>query len=154
MKVSYITYQIPFSETDAMGIVHHSNHARYLERARIEHMRLLGADYRKVMELEMHFPLTEMQIQFKRPLKFDQTIKVETKIIGLTRTRLNFGYRILLGTKWEEPYLSSSPTIDDVCVFGQTYHCCVNNAGRPVPINEEVFNILRKNFEENSIDNN
>ena len=63
-----IRYRIPFSETDAMGIVHHSNYARYFERGRIELLRELDLPYARLMEGGCHFPVLEMHTIFRKPM--------------------------------------------------------------------------------------
>ena len=48
--MSYIyTRKANYYETDMMGIVHHSNHIRYFEEARIAFMHSIGCD---VMQME------------------------------------------------------------------------------------------------------
>ncbi len=137
-------YRIPFSETDAMKIVHHSNHARYLERGRVEFLRLVGLDYANLMARGMHFPLTEFKIEFKRPLVFDEIILVETEISYLSRVRLNFGYRIFSVNEMKphsihiDPFLDGKPS-----VVGETFHCCVNDNGRPVETAQDIYERLK-----------
>src|ERR1700733_3764095 len=98
-------YRVPFSEIDAMNIVHHSNHARYLERGRIEFLRLVDLDYVGIMKRGMHYPLTEMQLEFKKPLYFDNVLLVETSVSLLTRVRLNFAYKIYTVPELQLPTL-------------------------------------------------
>ena len=62
-------YRIPFSETDAMSIVHHSNHAKYLERGRIEFLRLAGLDYASMIKRGMQYPVLELRTTFQNPLE-------------------------------------------------------------------------------------
>ncbi len=125
-------YRIPFSETDAMKIVHHTNHARYLERGRIEFLRLVGLDYVEIMKRGLHFPVTEMNIEFKKPLVFDEIIMIETRISKLTRVRLNFGYKVYSVAELAPATLSNIPFEGKPSFLGETFHCCVNNEGRPV----------------------
>lgn len=37
--------RVRFSETDAMGIVHHSRYLPYLEETRVEYLRSIGQSY-------------------------------------------------------------------------------------------------------------
>jgi len=126
-------YRIPFSETDAMKIVHHSNHARYLERGRVEFLRLSGLDYASIMKRGLHYPLLEIRTRFKKPLVFDEIILIETAILEVSRARLDFQYKIysvpalLAPTITTEAYSGVKPS-----VLGETFHCCVNEMGRPV----------------------
>jgi acyl-CoA thioester hydrolase len=132
-------YQIPFSETDAMGIVHHSNHARYLERGRIEFLRLAGLGYTEVMKRGQHYPVLELKVAFKKPLVFDQIILVETTISEMQKVRLNFSYRIFPASELAPSSLSQEPFPGNPSVVGETFHCCVNNEGRPVEADPQFY---------------
>lgn len=135
-------YRVPFSETDAMGIVHHSNHARYLERGRVEFLRQIGMPYSEVVKAGFHFPLTEMKVEFKRPLVFDEVILIETEIGKLSRTRLNFTYRIFQVSELALPSLSHEDFPERAKVLGETFHCCTNMQNRPVEMGPELFATL------------
>ena len=144
-SICQLSYRIPFSETDAMGIVHHSNHARYFERGRVEFLRLVDLGYSEIVRRGFHFPLTEMQIQYKRPLNFDDVIVVESTISELTRVRMNFRYKIYrvddqdFLSRMIETGLEGNPL-----VTAQTFHCCVNEKGRPVEMPEDLYEALLK----------
>lgn len=140
-----LSYRVPFSETDAMGIVHHSNHARYMERGRVELLRLVGPGYTEVVKRGFHFPLTDMKISFKQPLKFDDVILIETEVSEMSRVRLNFSYRIFTGAELGPSSLSSEPWPGNPAVIGETFHCCTNEAGKPVKISEDIHNMLTGN---------
>jgi acyl-CoA thioester hydrolase len=141
-----LSYRIPFSETDAMKIVHHTNHARYLERGRIEFLRLVGLDYVEIMKRGLHFPVTEMNVEFKKPLVFDEIILIETHISLLTRVRLNFGYKVYSVPELSMPALSTNPFDGKPSFTGETFHCCVNDEGRPVEAGPELHSILSPLF--------
>lgn len=136
-------YRIPFSETDAMGIVHHSNHAKYLERGRVEFLRLIGSSYGEVVKAGFHFPLTELRTEFKRPLVFDEVILIETEISKLTRTRMNFSYKIYSVKELALPSLAHEPFTERAKVLGETFHCCTNMQNRPVEMSPELFATLQ-----------
>ena len=135
-------YRIPFSETDAMGIVHHSNHARYLERGRVEFLRLAGLGYTKVIEKGYHFPLTDIRISYKKPLAFDEVICIETALTEISKLRLTFAYRIHTAPELLPATLASAPLDGRPSVEGETFHCAVNLQNKPAKITEELFETL------------
>ena len=135
-------YRIPFSETDAMKIVHHTNHARYMERGRIEFLRLVGLNYVEIMKRGLHFPVTEMNIEYKKPLVFDEIIMIETHISLLTRVRLNFGYKVYSVSELAQPHLSTEAFDGKPSFLGESFHCCVNDEGRPVEAGPDLHKIL------------
>ncbi len=89
--------------------------------------------------------MTEMQIQYKRPLNFDDVIVVESAISELTRIRMNFRYKLF---KVENQDFLSRMTDTGIegspLVTAQTFHCCVNEKGRPVEMPEDLFESLLK----------
>jgi YbgC/YbaW family acyl-CoA thioester hydrolase len=137
-------YRIPFSETDAMKIVHHSNHAKYLERGRIEFLRLTGLDYVSIMKRGFHYPLVEIRTVFKKPLVFDEVILIETAIVEVSRARLDFAYKIYSVPELAMPSLSKEAFEGGKpSVLGETFHCCVNDEGRPVAADAEIVEQLK-----------
>lgn len=141
-KFCRLYYRVPFSETDAMGIVHHSNHARYLERGRVEFLRLAGLGYTKVIEAGYHFPLTDIRISYKKPLAFDEVICVETALTEVSKLRLTFAYRIYSVAEEKPHELSDAPMEGRYSVEGETFHCAVNLQNRPAKITDELFEQL------------
>ena len=54
--VPYVRYA-NYYETDKMGIVHHSNHIRWMEEARLDYMKQSGMDYADVERNGIIMPL-------------------------------------------------------------------------------------------------
>jgi len=143
-------YRVPFSETDGMNIVHHSNHAKYLERGRVEFLRLIGFGYSKVVEQGFHFPVLELSCKYLRPIPFDSVLMIETHFSQLTKTRLRFDYKIFQAPGNDhvpESYLSKNNFADEnpqekPFFSGHSEHCCVNNSGRPIAIPQNIFELL------------
>lgn len=146
-KTPYCILYLPCSilETDGMNIVHHANHAKYLERGNPAELRLIGSGYKKIVEMGLHFPVIELNCKYNRPIPFDAILAIETKITDLTLTRLKFEYKIHLvdGDVVKESELRAAALDGKPHLKGFTEHCCVNNASKPVPIPDE----MRKTFE-------
>jgi acyl-CoA thioester hydrolase len=136
-------YRIPFSETDAMSIVHHSNHARYFERGRVELLRLVDKGYSEIVKMGFHFPLTELKVAFKKPLYFDDLITIETSISELTKTRMNFRYKIYKGIDLDKSRMQETAIDSPALVTGETLHCCINDKGRPIEMPDELFSVFQ-----------
>ncbi|MGK7393689.1 MAG: acyl-CoA thioesterase [Candidatus Cyclobacteriaceae bacterium M3_2C_046] len=94
MMDQWVSFTIPYCDTDQMGFVHHSNYARYLEMARWEIFRRKGLPYRKVEEAGIYMPVIEMNHRFHKPLYYDDRIQIKVDIDLLSQTRLNFNYKI------------------------------------------------------------
>ncbi|MCO5141842.1 MAG: acyl-CoA thioesterase [Oligoflexia bacterium] len=151
-KICHLYYRVPFSETDAMGIVHHSNHAKYFERGRVEFLRLMNFPYSKIVEKGFHFPVTALNVQFKKPIYFDDCLLIETKISKLTNIRLNFSYSLYRTENLNDSSLTNNLSSYQALVLGETQHCCVNTEGRPVEMSSELFEIVNQYWESESIE--
>ena len=83
--------RVAYYETDAMGIVHHSNYVRYFEDARVDWMRTSGLINFHVPDGDFVFAVLELTCHFQRPLKFNDlfTVSVMAKLDGV-RIRLSY----------------------------------------------------------------
>ncbi len=92
---SHSTYvKVRYAETDQMGVVYHGNYAQYLEIARIDWLEALGISYRKMEEEGVMLPVYELKLRFKKSAKFDDRLKIETKLKEKPGVRIAFEYRI------------------------------------------------------------
>lgn len=93
MSRFFLRHRVAFHETDAMGVVHHSNHVKYFEQARVEWLRARGL-------IEIHHPygpyvfaVHGLEAKYLRPARFDDELEthVEVRLEGI---RLHFQYAI------------------------------------------------------------
>ena len=85
---------IRFSEVDSMAIVWHVNYVKYLEEGRESFGNRFGISYLDIYANKMMAPVVNMDISFKRQVKYGETIIVETKYIDQKAAKLVFNYRI------------------------------------------------------------
>lgn len=111
------TYEliVRFAETDAMGIVHHSNYPIWFEAARTEYIKELGLTYSQFMQYGFHIPLMEVHNFFKQPAIYEDRVRIETRLVKLTPFRMEFAYR-LYRNEATEPM-----------GYGKTVHAVVDN---------------------------
>lgn len=69
-------YRAQFFDTDAMGVVHHSNYIRIMEVARVAWLRDLGAMQFHIPYGPMLLGVTNVNVDFKRPARFDDELTV------------------------------------------------------------------------------
>ncbi len=81
-----------FAETDAMGVIHHSAFVPYLEEARAALLRHEGHPYDLVRAEGIDFPVLEVYLRYRRPLRFDEMVDVAVSLGELTRTTFQVGY--------------------------------------------------------------
>ncbi len=94
MKSQKTFVKVRYAETDQMGVVYHGNYAQYLEIARIDWLSGLGISYRSMEEEGVMLPVYELNLRFKKSAKFDDILRIETKLIGKPGVRIEFEYEI------------------------------------------------------------
>jgi acyl-CoA thioester hydrolase len=86
---------VRFVETDMMGVVHHSNHFRWFEMARVEYLRQAGVLLLDLMAEDIVFPITDVSCQYKASARFDDWLLIQAKLIDLSRAKMVFDYEVL-----------------------------------------------------------
>ena len=83
-----------YYETDQMKIVHHSNYIRWFEEVRTEYLESRGFPYAKMEELGVMIPVLSVDCRYKRPVKFGQTVLINTVIEEFDGLRMKVGYKV------------------------------------------------------------
>lgn len=132
MVVHEHCFHVRYFETDAMGVVHHSNYIRYFETARTEYLRAIGQDYKKMEADGIFCAIREVQCEYLYPARFNDQLYISVWVSQITPTRLYYRYEIISGGGKR------------ICV-GQTEHVFVNTAFAPVSLKKvmpEVYEAL------------
>jgi acyl-CoA thioester hydrolase len=81
----FLTVRVYYEDTGFTGVVYHANFLRYLERGRTNHLRLIGADHRALLEAtekeapDFDFVLRSMTLDFLRPARMDDVLEIVTE---------------------------------------------------------------------------
>ena len=86
--------EVRFSEVDSMGIVWHGAYLKYLEDGREEFGKMFHLGYMDMYAQGFYVPLVELDLQYKRPLNYPQTIFIDTIYIPCDAAKIKFEYRI------------------------------------------------------------
>ncbi|MFA6822605.1 MAG: YbgC/FadM family acyl-CoA thioesterase [Geobacter sp.] len=70
--------RVYYEDTDAAGVVYHSNYLNYCERARTEYLRERGWSVAELASDGAVFPVVRMEIDFKAPARHDDLLQVIT----------------------------------------------------------------------------
>ena len=125
---SHITQiRVRYSETDAMGFLHHSNYLCYFEIGRTELFRAQGGNYRRMEELGLYFVVARMQVRYRRPARYDDLLTVKTEISRVTPAKLEHHYCLLR----ESEILAEADSV----------LACVNRAGEVQRIPEDLVGL-------------
>jgi len=118
--------RVIYADTDAMGIVYHTNYIKWFEIGRAELLRELGMPYAQIESSGYNLPLTEVSCHYLYPAKYDQIVIVETEIVYLKRASIKFKYVI------------QDENEVQVLVEGESVHACVNSQGKVVRIPPDI----------------
>lgn len=130
-KVDYFR-EVQYYETDRMGIVHHANYLHYLEEARLFFLAQNGLSYAKLESLGILSPVLSIQGRYEKSLTYGDSFIVETWLSDYSGLRFSFSYRILDS--------ESRKTVFE----GETGHCFLDKAGRPVALFRKLPEIDRQ----------
>ena len=91
------TLRVRYAETDQMGVVYHSNYLIWFEVGRVELIRAIGFDY-KTMETDddCHIVVAEAHCRYEKPARYDQVLRVRTRITEWRNRIVKFSYEIFL----------------------------------------------------------
>ncbi len=109
-----IGFRVRYSETDRMGIVHHSNYFCWFETARMELLEDVGLRAVELEEQGLYLPLVEARCRYVRPCVCPERIEIAVGIMDLTPVKLSFRYEVIK-QEGEEKGL--------VAARGSTVHC-------------------------------
>ncbi len=83
--------RVYYEDTDFGGLVYNANYLKYMERARSEYLRRLGIDQ---VELKANqnqiFVVTDIEIQFKKPGRFDDELVATAQIVERSKVKMLF----------------------------------------------------------------
>lgn len=85
---------VQYHQVDQMGIVHHAQYAYFLEQSRIEWLQHQGVSYAALEKDGILLPLTDISIQYKQPLRFEDRFFVHVSLESLDGFFVTFSYRI------------------------------------------------------------
>ena len=100
--VGKTSLRVRFSEVDSMQIVWHGEYVRYFEDGR----EAFGREFAGLGYMDIHAngytaPIVELQLQYKKPLRVNDTAVVETRYIATEAAKICFEYTIRSATDGE-----------------------------------------------------
>lgn len=85
--------EVPFHDSDPMGVTWHGNYFRYLETARSVLLDSIGYNYRQMSDSGYLWPVVDARIKYVRPTTFGQRLRVTAKLTEY-ENRLKIVYTI------------------------------------------------------------
>jgi len=89
------TRAVYYYETDQMGVVHHSNYARWLEEARTFFFNDADLAYVETEKLGVMCPITEISLKFVYPARYGDDFTVRLNLTKYTGVRFYVKYTVV-----------------------------------------------------------
>ena len=81
--------RVYWEDTDAGGIVYHSNYLKFMERARTEWLRRLGLEQHRLRETEgVMFVVSDIELRLLQPAQLDDLLTVTVALAGPGRASI------------------------------------------------------------------
>ncbi len=106
-----VDVRVRYSECDPMGFVHHAVYPVWMELARTELLRVRGHSYRDMEAKGIRLVVAKMELRYKRPAVYDDTLTVWVKALPTHGAKLVHEYEIQRG---EELLVQATTTL--VCI--------------------------------------
>ncbi|WP_076415329.1 tol-pal system-associated acyl-CoA thioesterase [Shewanella sp. UCD-KL12] len=84
-----------YEDTDAGGVVYHSNYLNFFERARTEWLKAIGVKQTALLAEDIAFVVKKAELDFCRAARFEQNLTVETVVIETKKASLTFQQRLV-----------------------------------------------------------
>jgi acyl-CoA thioester hydrolase len=118
------TIRVRYSETDAMGFLHHANYLSYFEVGRTDLFRAQGGDYRALEASGLFFVVVKVECKYYLPARYDDLLSLRTTLKRISPAKLEHTYEVFRdGT---------------LLAKGETVLACVDREGRVRRISDAV----------------
>ena len=126
------TLRVRYAETDAMGIVHHTNYIVWFEVGRGEYMRQQGGDYAQLEAQGHYLPVIEVQARYLAPARYGDLVTVKTRVEEARSRQVTFAYEVVMAETGQ------------LLATGQTKHFCVDEEGAIKTIPQAMREMLER----------
>jgi acyl-CoA thioester hydrolase len=93
---SSIQFRVRYHECDPMGVAHHASYAPWMEMGRTELLRHSGISYARLESEGVFLVIAKLEINYKRPIRYDDIIEVRTTWKGGGRVKIVHEYELLV----------------------------------------------------------
>jgi acyl-CoA thioester hydrolase len=122
MLISTREVEVRYAETDQMGVVYHANYLVWMELGRTKLIQDLGFNYAEMEKDGIISPVLDIQISYKKPLRYGEIAKVHTWIDEYDGLRVSYGYEIFTSD-------------EQLAVTAMSKHVCVKKENfRPISV--------------------
>jgi acyl-CoA thioester hydrolase len=119
-------FRVRYAETDQMGVVHHAVYPVWFEAGRTEYSYAREFPYSKIEAAGFAMAVADMEVRYKRPARYDQTVTVRTWVSRRRPKLVRFDYQVL-------------DEAGEILALGHTVHIMIDKESfRPKPMPPEM----------------
>lgn len=141
--------RVYYEDTDSGGVVYYANYLKFMERARTELLRSFGYEQDQLkQELDIVFAVRSVNIEYKKPARFNDELNVVTSITSLGKASIHFKQTIFkqtvdLSSSQQSDTLQNSVESPRLLVEAAIKIACVNATkftpqSIPAPITKRI----------------
>jgi len=109
--------RVYYEDTDSGGVVYYANYLKFMERARTELLRSIGYQQDQLQqELGIIFAVHSVNIQYRKPARFNDELNVVTLISALGKASISFKQSVYLESGNSSSRLLSEADIKIACL--------------------------------------
>ena len=126
--------RVYYQDTDAGGVVYHSTHLNFMERARYEWLRELGFDIHSLVQIHKAiFMIRSLSIEYFKPALLDDLLHVSVQVTAVGRSRLTLLQQVL-----RDQTVLAGAVVNAVCVCVDT----LRPVSVPAPLRHKLGKLL------------
>jgi acyl-CoA thioester hydrolase len=112
--------RVRYAETDQMGVVYHANYLVWFEVGRVELMRELGFEYKRMeKEDDCRIVVADVHCRYHHSAMYDEVLRIRTRIAESRNRVVKFSYEVIRDADGR------------VLANGETTHVICGRNGRP-----------------------
>jgi acyl-CoA thioester hydrolase len=114
MEYHDATVRVRYAETDQMGVVYHANFLVWFEVGRVELIRALGLEYKRMeIEDDCHIVVADAKCRYHLSAKYDEVLRIRTRIAESRNRIIKFSYEVFRDA--DSKLLATGETTHVIC---------------------------------------
>jgi acyl-CoA thioester hydrolase len=131
--------RVRYAETDQMGVVYHANYLIWFEVGRVELIRALGIEYKRMeIEDDCHIVVADAHCRYHHSARYDEVLRIRTRIVESRNRTVKFSYEVIRDA--DGKVLANGETTHVICgsngrpkLLPKKYHCVFSSIVVPQP---------------------
>jgi acyl-CoA thioester hydrolase len=127
--------RVIYADTDAMGVVYHTNYIKWFEVGRCELLRDMGFPYARLETDGIMLPVVECGCKYRTPAVYDDMLEITARIAELKGATVTIEYEI------------RRQETGELLVTGFTKHAITDQKFKPVRLrdkNRDLYDRLQE----------